>query len=213
MFDKDIRKQLQEILAQMQDKVRLILFTQEIECPYCKEAHQFAREITALSDRLSLSVYRLIDDKAMAERYRVDKAPAFLLLDKDDQDMRVRFFGIPGGFEINSFLFSILTASGRRENIPQEIRDRIDRIDKDTLLQVFVSLTCPNCPDAVLAANLLAMINPKIRSESIESGMFVHLAIRHNVSGVPKTVVNGNTEWVGALPIPLMLDMIEKAPE
>jgi len=210
LFDKETRKQLHEILSQMQDSVQLILFTQEIECQYCKEAHQFAREIAALDDRLSLSVYKLVNDKAMAERYQVDKVPVFLLLDKDGQDMRVRFYGIPAGYEINTFMWTILAASGRQENIPAEISERIKRIDKDILLQVFVSLSCPACPDAVMAANFLAMANPKIRAEMIESSMFVHLAILHNVSGVPKTIVNGSNEWVGALPIPLMLDNIEK---
>ena len=210
LFDKNTRKQLQDILGQMQGNVRIILFTQEIECQYCKEAHQFAKEIAALDTHLTLSVYKLVEDKTMADRYEVDKVPALLLLDQDDRDMRMRFYGIPAGYEINTFLWALLAASGKREIIPPEITERIRRIEKDILLQVFVSLTCPNCPDAVLAACFLALENPKIRTEMIESAMFVHLAIRYNVIGVPKTIVNGKTEFVGAMPIPLMLDIIEK---
>lgn len=210
LFDKETRKQLQSVLSQMKDNVRLVLFTQEIECQYCKDAHQFAKELVALDSHLTLSVYKLVEDKAMAERYGVDKVPAMLLLDKDDQDTRIRFYGIPAGFEINSFLFTILAASGHREEIPPEISERIARIDKDLTLKVFVSLSCPHCPDAVMAANFLAMANPKIHAEMIETAMFTHLAIRYNVSGVPKTVVNDKVEWVGAAPIPAMLDAMEK---
>ena len=210
LFEEDVSKQLKEILAQMQNRVRIILFTQEIECDYCKEAHQFAEEIAALDDRLSLTVYKLVDDKAMSERYQVDKVPAFLLLDKNDQDLGIRYYGIPAGYEINSFIWTILATSGQRETVPPEISERIARIEKDIHLLVFVSMSCPNCPDAVMAANFLAMENPKISVETIESAMFTHLAIQHNVSGVPKTIVNGKAEWIGALPIPLMLDEIEK---
>lgn len=210
LFDESVSKQLKDILTQMQDRVKIVLFTQEIECSYCKEAHQFAEEIASLDERLSLTIYKLVDDKAMAARYQVDKVPAFLLLDKDGQDKRVRFYGIPAGYEINSFMWSILAVSGQHETIPKEISERIARIDKPIHLQVFVSMTCPNCPDAVLAASFLAMENPNIRADMIESAMFVPLAIRYNVSGVPKTVVNDKAEFIGALPIPLMLDILEK---
>lgn len=211
LFDEEVRKQLQDVLKQMQGNVKLILFTQQVECPFCKEAHEFAQEFAGLDDHLSLEVYRLVEDKAMADRYQVDKVPAMLLLDKDGQDSRIRFYGIPAGYEINSFLFTVLAVSGRKEAVPAEISERIAKIGKETLLQVFVSLTCPNCPDAVIAAAYLALENPKIHAEMIESAMFVHLAIKYNVSGVPKTILNGKGEWVGALPIPVMLDIIEKA--
>ncbi len=213
LFNAEVSQKLRGVLDQMTDPVRIVLFTQEFECQFCREARQFVEELTGLSSKLSLAVYELVADQVIADRFGVDKVPAILLLDQAGQDLRLRFYGIPAGYEINSFLSAILAAAGRRETIPPDLRARIDRINQDVLLQVYVSLACPNCPEAVMAANLLALENPRIRAEMIETAMFVHLALQHNVSSVPKTIINGRTEFVGALPVPMLLEMIDFAAE
>ncbi len=211
LFDEKISSQLKSILNQMQDEVKIVYFTQEIECQTCRDGRRFVAEIASLSSKLNLDTYNLVTDKEKAALYRVDKVPAILLLDKDGNDTRIKYYGIPGGYEINSFLSAILAVSGRREAIPMPIRERIARLDKEIHLQVFVSLGCPHCPNAVLAAHLLALESPKIRADMVESTTFIHLSIRYAVSGVPKTIINDTADFVGAQPIDLMLDLIEKA--
>ena len=44
----------------------------------------------------------------------------------------------------------------------------------------------------------------------IESATFQHLAIKHDVSSVPKVVINESEAFVGAQPIGVFLDHIEK---
>lgn len=210
LFDEKISNQLRSILNQMQDNVKLVLFTQEIECATCKAAHQMVEEIASLSSKLSLDVYSLVLDKEKAEQYKVDKVPAILLLDKDGNDTRMKFYGIPGGYEINSFLGAILTVSGKRDVIPKEISERIAKIDKDIHMEVFVSLECPHCPTAVMAAHLLALENPHIHADMIESSSFIPLSIANNISSVPKTIINGKMDFIGAQPVDMMLDMLEK---
>jgi predicted DsbA family dithiol-disulfide isomerase len=44
----------------------------------------------------------------------------------------------------------------------------------------------------------------------VETSTFPQLAIKHNVSSVPKVVINDVYEFVGAQPINVFLDTIEK---
>jgi len=213
LFDETVTKQLTEILSMMKDEVELVYFTQEIECPTCKDGHSFVSEMAALNSKLKLSTYTLVKNHEMAEKYQIDKIPATLLLDKDGKDTRIRFFGIPAGYEINSFLGAILEVSSHITTIPDEIKNRIDKIDHDVHIQVFVSLGCPHCPDAVSAAHLIAMENSHVRADMVETSTFPHLAVRYDVSGVPKAVFNDKIEFVGAQPVMAFLDAIDKLAE
>ncbi|MDW7656273.1 MAG: thioredoxin family protein [Bacillota bacterium] len=212
LFDEKITKQLEGILDQMQQTVQLVFFSQEIECQHCRDAHQFVKEIASLSDKLSLQALNLIIDKDKAAQYKVDKVPAILLLDAAGKDTGIRFFGIPGGYEINSFLGAILAVSGRKEQLPKPVADRIARINKPVHIQVFVTPGCPYCPAAVVTAHRLALENEQIQADMVESNSFVYLTVKYQVSGVPKNIINEKHELTGAQPITAFLDVIEKLP-
>lgn len=210
LFDVKVQNQLKEILKNMKDNVKIINFTQAIECPMCKETRAFAEEIATLSDKLSVIVYDQIADKDMVQKYGVERIPAIVLLDSEGKDRGVKFYGLPGGYEINSFLGSIIELSGRREELPADILARIKKIDKDIHIQVFVGLGCPHCPAAVSVAHRLAMENDRIKGDMLDSANFVHLSQKYNVTGVPKIIINEKYELMGAHPITSFLDVIEK---
>jgi glutaredoxin-like protein len=213
LFDAKIQQQLKDVLNNMKDEVQIINFTQEIECPMCRETRQFVEEIGSLSDKLKVKVYNFVTDREMSVKYRIDKIPAIVLLDKDGNDHGIRFFGLPGGYEINSFLGSIIELSGKREPIPDDIMKRIKAVDRDVHIQVFVGLGCPHCPAAVSTAHRLAMENSRIKADMIDASNFVPLSQKYNVTGVPKIVINDKFELMGAHPVNTFLDVIDRMKE
>ena len=209
LFEEKVQIQLREILRTMKDKVEIINFTQELECTMCRETRSFVEEIASLSDKLSVKIYNFIADKDMVRKYGVERTPAIVLLDKEGIDSGVKFYGLPGGYEINSFLGSIIEISGKRDELPEEILSRIKKVDKDIHIQVFVGLGCPHCPAAVAVAHRLAMENIRIKGDMIDSNNFVELARKYSVTGVPKIVINEKHEFTGVHPISTFLDAIE----
>ena len=210
LFEENVKQQLKEILEQLGEEVQIIYFTQEIECQTCRDGRQFVEEISELSDKLKLIKYNLVTDKEQSKLYNVDKVPAIALADKDGKDTGIRFYGVPGGYEINSFLSSLIEVSGKGAEMPPQIGERVKKIKKDVHIQVFVSLGCPYCPDAVVTAHRLALENENIVADMVETSQFPHMAIKYNVSGVPKVIINENHEFTGAQPITAFLDIIEQ---
>jgi len=210
LFDDNIRQQLTHILSALKHDVHLLFFTQEIECESCADAHSFVEEISSLNSKIKLNRYNLIKDAEKSKEYRIDKVPAVALLDQHGTDTNIRFFGIPGGYEINSFLGALLEVSGERQPLPKDLLERIKKIDKDVHIQVFVTLSCPHCPGAVITAHRLALENSKIKADMIEANTFVPLSIKYSVSGVPKIVINGEHELLGDQPMTAFLDVIEQ---
>jgi alkyl hydroperoxide reductase subunit AhpF len=56
----------------------------------------------------------------------------------------------------------------------------------------------------------MALINPLIEAEMIEAETFEELSMKHNVSGVPKIVINDQYDLLGNQPIQEFLNTMEK---
>ena len=140
LFDDSTQSQLKGILNNMKESVNLLYFTQEFECETCSDGNSLVTEISSLSDKINLKTFDFVEDSNTAEKYGVDKIPAIVVSDKDEKDHGIKFYGVPGGYEINSFLGSILEVSGHKEQIPDDMQKKISAIDKDVHIQVFVTL-------------------------------------------------------------------------
>ena len=210
MLPEDAKKKLKAVLDGMDENVTLLYFTQEYECMFCKETRTFLEEFREMSSKIEFQEYDFVKNSDIAKMYGVDKIPAIVIADSRKENTRMKFYGIPAGYEINSFVTAILETSTRGFKYSSKIEERIKKIDKDIHIQVFVSLGCPYCPDAVITAHRLAFRNPKIKADMVETTIFGYIANRYNVTGVPKIVINEKYELVGAQPVEEFMELIEK---
>ncbi len=198
--DED-KKYITEQFTGLNKKVKILLFSQKLECEYCKPTEDILTELAELSEKVVLEIRNLQIDSDDAKKYGIDKVPAIVFLDENENDTGIRFFGIPSGYEFSSLLADIIDVSAGSNDLPQDLVDKIKAIDKPVDIKVFVTPTCPYCPPAVRAAHKIAMLNPaNIRAQMIESTEFPHLANKYAVHGVPKTVINENVQFEGAMP-------------
>lgn len=216
VLDPQITNQIQQAFDGMQEPVQVLLFTSSTNCEYCSETRQLLEEVTALHDKLQLSVHDLDEEAALARQYQVDHAPGIVIAARDDQEVKnlgIQFSGIPSGHEFSTLINDILMVSRRDSGLDAQTRDFLKGLDQPLHLQVFVTPTCPYCPRAVLLAHQMAMENPAmIRAEGVEATEFPELANRFHVRGVPQTVINaGSGMVVGAVPELNLLAEIQRA--
>jgi len=192
-------KQLKADLSQkLVDPVSLMVFTQEYECEYCKEARELAQQLAILNDKIKIEIYDFVKDEVKAAEFGVDKVPAIVIL--GPRRRYVHFYGIPVGYEFSTFLKDIVQLSRGQTELSNETRQALIAIKTPVHLKVFVTPTCPYCPGAVSLAHQFAMENPNIKADMIEINEFPQLAIKYNVMSVPKTVINETRELLGMQP-------------
>ena len=196
---------VQNLFENMQDNVKLIMFTQKLECMYCRETRQILEEVASLSDKIDLTVYNFQVDKEMADKYNIDKIPATIVEGK--KDYGIRYYGIPSGYEFSSLLEDIVDVSKNESGFSPETKAKLAKIDKPLHLQVFVTPTCPHCPKAVRMAHKAAIENDNITADMVEATEFPHLAMRYDVKGVPRTIIAEDYPIEGAVS---EMELVEK---
>jgi glutaredoxin-like protein len=209
--DEDKNYLKNEFATKLTNPVKVVNFTQELECQFCRETHQVLTEVAELSDKIKLEVYNFAIDKEKAARYKIDKIPATVI--EGSKDYGIRLYGMPSGYEFSSLIEGIMDVSTGASGLLPETKAKIATITKPVHIQVFVTVTCPYCPQVVRIAQKLAMENDNISADMIESVEFPHLAQRYNVYGVPKTVINDRIMFEGALPEPEFVEQVMKAVE
>jgi len=65
----------------------------------------------------------------------------------------------------------------------------------------------------VTLAHRMARESPLIRATCVEATEFMDLSRKFRVTGVPKTIVNGSTEILGALPEDMFVRSVVGLPE
>jgi glutaredoxin-like protein len=188
-------------LAVIEEPVRLLLFTQTIGAPETVlVAKQVLDEIVSLCDLLTLEEVNIVLDKDRAQQYGVEQIPTIVLL-KGDQDTRIRFLGAPGGYEFMSLIEAVILAGTNDSGLTPDSRALVaEHVTAPLDIQVFVTPTCPHCPRAVTLAHRLAIESPLITASCVEATEFMDLTRKFRVTGVPKTIVNGSIEILGAVP-------------
>jgi glutaredoxin-like protein len=137
--DKDkeaVKTQFQEELV---NPVKLVNFTQALECQFCAETHQLVEEVAALSDKIELEVYNFAIDKEKVEEYGVDKIPAIAII--GEKDYGVRYYGIPSGYEFSSLVEDIIDVSKGEVELLPATREALLGITEPLHFQVFVTPT------------------------------------------------------------------------
>jgi len=213
LLSKEIADQVKDLFTNLEQDVEILFFGEKEGCEYCAEVHQLVDEVASLDDRLSLQAYDLEENSELAETYRVSGSPTLVIAARDgDQliDYGVRFLGAPAGHEFTTLIHDLLMVSKRRTELTDETRQFLKGLSEPMLLQVFVTPTCPYCPQAVFLAHQMAMESEFVQAEMVESNEFRDLAEKFMVSGVPQTTINSGADTVvGALPEQVMLERLQ----
>jgi alkyl hydroperoxide reductase subunit F len=103
----------------------------------------------------------------------------------------LRFAGLPLGHEFTSLVLALLWTGGHPPKVEQDVIDQIKGLDGDFNFEVYMSLTCHNCPDVVQALSLMAILNPKVKTTVIEGGAFQSEVNDREIMAVPSVYLNG----------------------
>ena len=170
MLDATLKTQLQGYLQNLRSPLTLIATLDD--SAKSAELRELLADIASLSDKVS------VDESGTDSR-----TPSFVIA-KQGETRGVRFAAIPLGHEFTSLVLALLWTGGHPPKVEAEVLDQIKSLDGGNF-EVYMSLSCHNCPDVVQAAALMAIYNPNINTVVIDGGMYQDEVDTRQVMAVP----------------------------
>jgi len=195
-----------ELNEKLQNPVKLLVFTQEVECRFCSETRQLAQEVAGLNEKITAEVYDFVSNAEKAKEFGVERIPCVVIL--GEKDYGIRFYGMPYGFEFKTLLEALTMASQGRSFLSEDTKAKLAELKTPAHIRVFVTLTCPHCAEEARMAYRFAVESDMIRADVFDAAEFPDMAIKYMLVGVPKTVINEKTEFVGSVPENLFLEQV-----
>jgi glutaredoxin-like protein len=207
LLNTSLRTQLRNLLDALPRPVTLLVFG-GVACDTCGEAREFVEELASISEgKVRIEVHDLDVNPPEARLYRIDKAPALVVLGDETgrRDFGIRFYGSPAGYEFATLIEDIRMASRGTTDLLPATLEALSHLTAPLHLQVFVTPTCPYCPRAALLAHKLAIVSEWVTADAVAATEFPELANRYHVHGVPRTVVNDTVLVEGAVPEAILM--------
>lgn len=177
MLDAAIKSQLTAYLEKLQRPIQLVASLDA--SAKAQELKNLLHDIATLSDKVSVS-----------QQGNAHYRPSFAVAAQGETG-RIEFAGIPMGHEFTSLVLALLQTGGHPPKVDEKTIAQIKALNSKLHFEVFVSLSCHNCPDVVQAVNLMAALNPNITATMIDGALFQSEVDKRKVMAVPSVYVNG----------------------
>lgn len=198
MLSEQDRGVIERKFAQnMKDEVTLLLFADDGSA-IAKELLDISKTLASLSDKIKVDAQN--SDNGKNQRMKdlhVDRVPCMLVTKGDFT--RIRYFGLPAGYEIPPLVDAIAELSKAQTSLSPKARLALSTVRRKANIKIFVLETCPFCPTVARHAYRAAIESQNVTAEIIDSSMNPDLAQRHSVLGVPKIILNDSMDITGAI--------------
>lgn len=171
MLDQNTTAQLRTLLERLEAPIEIIASLDDSD--KAAKIKELVAEVAALSDRVTARF-----DGTHSRR------PSFAIA-KVGETPRIHFAGLPMGHEFTSLILALLQTSGYAPKISDELLNQIKGLNLAANFDVFVSLSCHNCPDVVQALNLIAIYNPNSTATMIDGAFFQDEVEERKIMAVP----------------------------
>jgi len=208
LLNDALRSQLQGVLARFENNISLVSIVDETNKKSI-ELRDLVLDIADLSDKVNALIYKKGENPEIEDKVHANRFPIVAILNKDGEYSGVKFHGVPGGHELNSFILAMYNIAGPGQEINKDVLKDIKSIDKKLNIKVGVSLSCHVCPDVVVAAQRIAIENPNIETEMLDLSNFPDLKDKHKIMSVPAIIVNDEKVYFGGKKLEEIVNLLK----
>ncbi|MBC3931109.1 alkyl hydroperoxide reductase subunit F [Undibacterium curvum] len=196
MLDNTLKTQLKAYLERLTRPLQLVASLDDSD--KSREMHELLREIAELSDKISV----------VEQRDNAERKPSFAIT-SPGQAISLRFAGIPMGHEFTSLVLALLQTGGHPPKVDADVIQQIQQLDGDFHFETYISLSCQNCPEVVQSLNLMAVLNPRIKSVTIDGALFQSEVEQRQIMAVPTVYLNGQVFGQGRMSVEEILAKLD----
>jgi alkyl hydroperoxide reductase subunit F len=196
-------------MLEIELKNQLATYLQKIQHPFEIVGTLDTSETSTKMVELLKTIQSLRSDKITLKLNGSDhRSPSFSIA-SENSSTQLRFAGLPLGHEFSSLVLALLWTGGHPPKVEPDVIENIKSLDGDFQFEVYMSLSCHNCPDVVQALSLMAILNPMVKTTVIEGGAFQTEIEARQIMSVPMVFLNGKPFGSGRMLIEEILSKLD----
>ena len=200
-------QQLKKTFEQLPNEIPLYLFTARGHDDVFTHANrEVIRAFRQLTDKITMREYDL--DHELAEKWNVTHSPTLVIAPKK---YSIQWLGAPMGEEARTFLEILILIGLGKSQLSKQSLKVIKRINSSRQVKIFVSPTCPYCPQQAINAVKAAIEMPdRVSLEIVDIQSEPELANQYSAQSVPQAFANDVLIGQGAQPEEVFILSLEK---
>ncbi|MBT8356930.1 MAG: thioredoxin-disulfide reductase [Desulfobacterales bacterium] len=193
--EKEFFEQLRAVFEKMSHEIPLYMFVDPgQDDDFIQTGRQMVRAFRELTEKITFREFPL--DHEMAKKWQVTASPTLLIA---PETYAIRWLGAPVGEEGRTFLETLILVGRRQSNLNDQARKVIQNIDEKRKVKVFVSPSCPYCPQQAVNAVRAVIEKPELISlEIIDIMANPEMADQYGAQSVPQAFANEILIGMGA---------------
>jgi thioredoxin reductase (NADPH) len=201
------QKEIAHLFEKLEEEIPIYLFAQpgtnDVFIDAARQAVRFFRQMT---DKITMREYDLGHE--LARKYEIHSSPTLVLA---PDKYNVKWLGAPLGEEGRIFMEALMLIGTGNSQLAPQAQQVVQRIDQPRNIKVFVSASCPYCPQQAMNTLKAAIENPEqISLEIIDIQANPELAQQYSAQSVPQTYANDILIAQGAQTEELFMSSLEK---
>ena len=195
MLDETLQSQLRAYLTKIVQPVELIASLDESQG--AQEMRALLETIASLTDKVSV---RLDGQQTRRPSFQIRRVGTSTSL---------HFAAVPLGHEFTSLVLALLWSGGHPPKVEEASIESIRSLSTSLRFEVFMSLSCHNCPDVVQALTLMSVINPNVETVVIDGALYQDEVTARQIMAVPMVFLNGELFGSGRMTLEEILAKLD----
>jgi thioredoxin reductase (NADPH) len=180
-------RQLKQTFEKLPNEIPIYMFVERgRDDIFAQTNRQIVRAFRELTSKITFREHPM--DHELARKWEVDRSPSLLIA---PERVNIRWIGAPLGEEGRIFLETLIFVGLGKSNLNEQTLKVLKKIDTPRRVKVFVSATCPYCPQQAVNAIRAAIERPDMVSvEIVDIQSAPDLADQYAAHSVPQTFAN-----------------------
>ena len=195
MLDETLQSQLRAYLTKIVQPVELIASLDESQG--AQEMRVLLETIASLTDKVSV---RLDGQHTRRPSFQIRRVGTSTSL---------HFAAVPLGHEFTSLVLALLWSGGHPPKVDEASIESIRSLSSALRFEVFMSLSCHNCPDVVQALTLMSVINPNVETVVVDGALYQDEVTARQIMAVPMVFLNGELFGSGRMTLEEILAKLD----
>jgi thioredoxin reductase (NADPH) len=204
---KEAQAHLSILFEKMPNDINLLLFTSPNKNePFNQAARQVIRLLRKMTSKITLHEFDISHKEA--REMNVEHTPALII---NPGRYKIRWYGAPVGEETRTLVEAVIMLGYGETHLSKDSKNILERITSPRNIKLFVSPTCPYCPQQAVNAFKAVIERPDLISlEIIDIQANPELADQYSAQSVPQAFVDETLIALGAQPEELFMLSLEK---